>query len=218
MEHYLFSFLFCRSVHQHINFDDVLNACIPFLNNNPSEAIIMCIKPEHTSVGNTRTFEETFDYYRAKNPDKWLLTDTIPTLGKARGKIVLMRRFDAVNLPKGIDLTKWQDNTTFTIENAAKVKIQDQYKVPDNDEKWCKIEDMYNEANQNSGDWWYINHCSGYRPLAFGIPDIYGVAKEINSNMEKFFTANTSGKFGITVMDFATESRAKAIIATNNLN
>ena len=69
--------------------------------------------------------------------------------------------------------------------------------------------------NNSKENVWYINYCSGYRPLIFGIPDIYGVAKNINYNMENFFSKNTSGKFGTTVMDFATENRVKPIIATN---
>src|SRR5439155_23215825 len=107
------------SIYQNMNFDDVLNACFSFLTSNPGECIIMSVKEEYDPSNNTRTFEQTFDAYTAKNPTHWYLGDAVPTLGSVRGKIVLLRRFSAASTPKGIDATNWADNTTFTINNAA---------------------------------------------------------------------------------------------------
>lgn len=205
------------AIHQHINFDNVLDACITFLNRNPSETIIMSIKEEHKPSGNTRTFEQTFDYYRAKNPNKWLLTNTIPTLDKARGKIVLLRRFAATNLPKGIDATVWKDNTSFEIRNSVNMKIQDIYKVPNREQKWSNITSMYNEAKTQNPSWLYINYTSGYKPLAFNIPDITNTSNFINPKLKDFFTINSSGRFGITAMDFVDAELAHRIISTNNI-
>jgi len=107
------------SVYQNLNFDDVLNACTSFLNSNPTECIIMSVKEEYNAAGNTRTFEQTFDSYTAKNPGYWYLGANIPVLSSVRGKIVLLRRFSAVTTPKGIDASNWADNTTFTINNGS---------------------------------------------------------------------------------------------------
>src|ERR1700761_2777762 len=52
---------------QHIDFGDVQKECIDFLTLNPSETIIMHIKPEWNAADNTETFETTFDKYISPN-------------------------------------------------------------------------------------------------------------------------------------------------------
>ncbi|WP_166244701.1 phosphatidylinositol-specific phospholipase C [Paenibacillus turpanensis] len=203
------------AVYQNQNFDDVLNAVISFLNANPTETVIMSVKEEHTAAENTRSYEETFNSYVNKNPSKWFMSNRVPTLGEARGKIVLLRRFDAAQLPKGIDATAWKENTTFTIQNAASLKIQDYYKVTDKNKKWTDIQNMYNEANSANPTWLYINYTSGYSPGLFGIPNIRTIKDEINPKVSQFFTVNTRGRFGISAMDFITSEHASKIIATN---
>ena len=73
-------------------FRPLLNQVLEFLGKNPSETLIMSLKREGT--GNT-TDEQLanilHDHYI--NPRKWWIQPRIPTLGEARGKIVLMRRF-----------------------------------------------------------------------------------------------------------------------------
>lgn len=203
-------------VFQHIYFDDVLNDCIGFLNSNPSECIIMCIKEEHTPSNNTRSFEQTFDSYVAQNPDKWCLTATIPTLGQARGKIVLLRRFNAVTVPKGIDATSWADNTVFTIDNGfARLKIQDKYVVPDNNAKWTLIQNLYTEAKSQNFDRLYINFSSGYKMLYGILPSITTVSNFMNPKLVTYFASNTSGRYGITAMDFVDTGKCSLIINTN---
>ncbi|MFS0726265.1 phosphatidylinositol-specific phospholipase C [Paenibacillus sp. 1P07SE] len=202
-------------VYQNQNFDDVLNAVISFLNNNPTETVIMSVKEEHTAAENTRSYVDTFNWYVNKNPNKWLMTDHIPTLSEARGKIVLLRRFATDQLPKGIDATAWQDNTSFTIQNAASLNIQDYYKVSNRTKKWTDIQSKYNEANSSNSSTLYINFTSGYSPGLFGIPNIRAISDEINPKVNQFFTTNTSGRFGVSAMDFITSDLASKIIATN---
>ncbi|MFI2857668.1 phosphatidylinositol-specific phospholipase C [Paenibacillus sp. JSM ZJ436] len=204
------------AVYQQQNFDAVLNTVISFLNSNPTETVIMSVKEEHTAAENTRSFEATFNAYTSKNPGKWLLTDRVPTLDQARGKIVLLRRFSATQLPKGLDATAWKENTTFTISNtAANMKIQDYYKVSDKVKKWNDIQSMYNEAKNSNPSWLYINYTSGYKPGIFGIPDIRDTKDYVNPKVLDFFTANTRGRFGISAMDFITSEHASKMIATN---
>ncbi|MBX2841104.1 MAG: phosphatidylinositol-specific phospholipase C, partial [Flammeovirgaceae bacterium] len=113
-------------VYQNMNFDDVLNFCYGFLNNNPTETIIMSVKEEHTPENNNRSFEATFDSYMQANPGKWYVSETMPVLNSVRGKIVLLRRFSANSTPKGINGTAWQDDTTFEMNTTSGIiKIQD---------------------------------------------------------------------------------------------
>lgn len=203
------------SIYQKINFQGVLDDCYNFLNANPSETIIMSVKEEHTSENITRSFEETFNSYVNANPSKWYLGDSVPNLGEVRGKIVLVRRFGCSGV-KGINCTNWADNTTFTTSSAGTtIKVQDQYVVPNNSNKWSGIESMLNEAKNNNPSWLYLNYSSGYKSLIFGIPSITTVSKYMNPKLETYFSNNTSGRFGVVVMDFATQSICEKIIATN---
>jgi 1-phosphatidylinositol phosphodiesterase len=73
------------AIYQNLNFNDVITACLNFLNSHPTETIIMSVKEEHTPSNNTRTFEQTFDSYVQQNASKWALENNVPTLGSIRG-------------------------------------------------------------------------------------------------------------------------------------
>lgn len=203
------------AIYQNLNFDDVLTACKTFLTNHPKEVIVMSVKEEYDPSNNTRTFEQTFDTYVSKYGNI-SLSATVPDLGNVRGKIVLLRRFSATTTPKGIDATSWADNTTFTINNGnASLKIQDNYIVNDNSSKWSNVTAMWSESSTTTNSTLYINYTSGYKPLIFGIPSITSVSGTINSQIDTYFSAHTSGRFGIVPMDFANASRSTAILHTN---
>ena len=202
------------AIYQNLNFNDVLNACINFLNSHPTETIIMSVKEEHTPSNNTRSFEQTFDAYVQQNPAKWDLGNNIPTLGSIRGKIRLLRRFSGSS-PKGIDATAWADNTTFDINNAATLKVQDFYNVNDVNTKWTRVETLLNEAKNDVSNRLYLNYASGYKAGIFSIPSITTVSNFINPKITTFFTNNTHGKFGIIPLDFVDSGRSQLIINTN---
>jgi len=71
----------------------VMGVCVTFLCSNPSEAIVCLLKPEHMSKNNKTEFDEKFLSYVQKYKNYWYLNDVIPSLGDARGKIVLLRRY-----------------------------------------------------------------------------------------------------------------------------
>jgi hypothetical protein len=103
----------------HLNFGDVLKTCRDFLAMHQRECIVMSVKEEHDAAGNEKTFEEVFLEYVQSYPKLWSMGNTIPKFSDGiRGKIVLLRRFyiapdsDASN--RGIDLTAWLDNKTFS--------------------------------------------------------------------------------------------------------
>jgi 1-phosphatidylinositol phosphodiesterase len=204
------------SIYQNLNFDDVINACVTFLTSNPGECIIMCVKEEYDPSNNTRSFEQTFDSYTQKNPSRWYLGASIPSLGSVRGKIVLLRRFGATTTPKGIAATNWADNTTFTINNSeSQLRVQDNYVVPDNNAKWTNITNLLTEAKNGNSNTLYINFTSGYKSLIFSIPSITTVSNNINPRITSYFTTNTQGRFGIIPMDFSDAAKATLIAQTN---
>jgi 1-phosphatidylinositol phosphodiesterase len=197
------------SIYQKANFDDVLNRVIAFLNANPSEAVIMSVKEEHTPANNTRSFEQTFDSYVQKNPGKWNLGTGIPTLGEARGKITLFRRYGGS--ARGINATGWADKATFS---TGSIRVQDNYAVSSTNTKWNQIKGLLDEAYSGSASTMYVNFASGVGSI-FGIPNITGVSRPINQKVNSFFTG-ASGRYGIIVADFIDYPYAAKIYNANS--
>ncbi|WP_372806103.1 phosphatidylinositol-specific phospholipase C [Pontiella sp.] len=204
--------LYHGSVDQHQRFDEALSTVYAFLENNPTECVVMGVTGVRGGSNTTRTFEETFDAYVAKNPDKWRLSATIPTLGEARGKIVLLRRFCATALPKGLAATGWRNNTTFS---TGRLRVQDCYRVSDNDAKWGRVANLFEESSKAGPDTLFINYTSGTRSGWFGIPSVTAVSDEINRRLETGLPADFPGWHGVVVMDFANATRT-ALVYENN--
>lgn len=85
--------------------------------------------------------------YAEQRPDAWLLTDHIPTVGEARGRLVLLRRYgDALGLgtesglpmlwenqPENDDVSR---NTAEENNGSYTLWVQDRFKYG-NDDKWA---------------------------------------------------------------------------------
>jgi 1-phosphatidylinositol phosphodiesterase len=206
------------AVDQNQTYDEVLATLYGFLDAHPTETIIASVKEESVSNSTTRSFDATFDAYLAEHPERWYLDPSIPTLGAARGKIVLLRRFDSATKPLGIDAAPWADNATFTVTNAAMIRIQDEYIVGMNDAKWTAINALLGEARGAPTTTLFLDYTSGYQMMN-GLPNITIVSDDMNARLDAYLAdpANASGRLGILVMDFITAPRAAAIISTNVL-
>ncbi len=201
--------LYHGMVDQRLTFDAALGELNAFLTAHPSECVLVSVKEEHTPDGNTRKFEETFASYTAREPGRWWLGTAIPTLAEVRGKLVLVCRFRAAK-PGGIDASDWPDNTVFA---AGKLAVQDVYQVPDPDDKWRKIETALTAAREDRrGTALHLNFTSGYRPGAFGLPNITAVSGAIKPRLAAWFAAAPPGSYGCVIMDFAEAATCASII------
>ncbi len=200
-------------IDQHQNFADVIKSATDFLRAHPSETIILSVKEEYEARNNMRSFAATVDNYIARNPSPWLLSSTVPTLNQARGKIVLLRRFNAATAT-GIDASNWPDNQTFVREN---LRVQDIYKVTDTDDKWNSIEQLLKQTQAGVNPPLTLNFASGVKAGLFGIPNVPSVASAINPRLAQFFATNARGDFGIVVMDFTNAKLCAAIYRTNDI-
>ena len=96
-----------------IHLSDVIGYFKTFLNENPSEALIMLVSrgnDEATDESVTTAFANVMD----NNSGLFYTSSHVPTLNEVRGKIVLLRRFklagDSVDGHTwGLDLTEWDD-------------------------------------------------------------------------------------------------------------
>lgn len=112
-----------------MHLSDVIGYFKTFLNENPTEALIMLV-----SRGNDEATDESvttaFAKVMADNPDLFYTSSRVPTLGEVRGKIVLLRRFrldgDSVSGHTwGLDLTEWDDKIKAHSDSATMCLVQD---------------------------------------------------------------------------------------------
>ncbi|MFI8344500.1 phosphatidylinositol-specific phospholipase C [Streptomyces sp. NPDC085639] len=170
---------------QDLMFGDVLVACANFLAAHPSETVLMRLKQEYSGESDA-AFRAVFDDYldnRGWRP-LFRIADTLPTLGQARGKVVLLA--DNGGLP-GL---RYGDGNVFD--------IQDDY----NTEPFAKrgrIENHFRKAVQQPGKL-FVNYVStaAYMPPRWN-------SDRLNPQVHGFVDggemAGRTG-LGIAVMDF----------------
>lgn len=115
---------------------DLYNECRKFLDEHPSETLVMSLKREGPGKGTDEQLSRILkDHYT--NPDQWWTRPWLPNLGEVRGKIVLVRRFN-LDPPLhdewdhkgwGIDGSTWADNTPNAMCPSGDICIQDFYEV-----------------------------------------------------------------------------------------
>ena len=200
------------------DFEDLYNECRDFLQNHPSETIVMSVKNEaKTKVDKFATaFEETINEY----PDFWYQGNDIPTLNQARGKLILFARYANNNMGASLynnwlDPSSPSDNNTFDIINGTYTyHIQDHYSLNTVEDKWQEAVECFNYASTNTDKNVYcINFLSGC--LKSGFPPSYSVpvAKYMNKQFLKEYKNYSS--FGTVLFDFVTEDLAKAVYERN---
>lgn len=132
--------------YQNLMFGDVLVACWNFLTAHPSETVLMRLKQEYSEESDA-TFRSVFDDYldnRGWRP-LFKIADSVPTLGQARGKVLLLP--DNGGLPGGL---RYGDGNVFD--------IQDDY-MAEPFAKRGKIEGQFRKAVQQPGRF-FMNYTS----------------------------------------------------------
>ena len=112
-----------------IHLSDVIGYFKTFLNENPSEALIMLVSrgnDEATDDSVTTAFANVMD----NNSDLFYTSSHVPTLNEVRGKIVLLRRFglngDSVSGHTwGLDLTEWDNKIAAHTDSSSMCLVQD---------------------------------------------------------------------------------------------
>ena len=118
-------------------FRPVVNEIFSFLEQNPSETVIMSVKREGPGNATDAQLSRIMRDHYAGDVNKWFTAPRIPTLGEARGKIVLVRRFTLEDGPQNewggagwcINADTWADNTPNSLSPSGDLCIQDFYEV-----------------------------------------------------------------------------------------
>ncbi|KAJ5606158.1 hypothetical protein N7510_008939 [Penicillium lagena] len=120
-------------------FRDLMKEVNGFLERNPSETLLISIKREGPGKATDQQLCRILHDHYARPDSRWYTKPKIPTLGEARGKIVLIRRFGLQDKLKGendghgwgIDAGGWADNTPHAMTPSGQLCIQDFYEVSD---------------------------------------------------------------------------------------
>ncbi len=206
-----------------ITFKDILSDCYEFLENHPTETILMLIKEDDGNAGK-ELYRSIFETQIIPNKSRWFLENRIPALGEVRGKIVLLsrldidfERFDDSN--SGLNLSVWPDqgsgtNTdflTFKIERAdnsscLKAAVQDRYGLKSEQKYDIAYKKLYSaEADKNAI---VINYLSTAGEL---IPK--KAARKIN---RKFYADEFNPRCPqIVLFDFVTRELAQKVFEKN---
>ena len=118
-------------------FKDLVNETFAFLEQNPTETIIMCVKREGTGNGTDAQLGRILRDHYAGDVNHWFTAPRLPTLGESRKKIVLMRRFGLEEGVKKewegqgwcINGETWADNTPHAVSPSGEICVQDFYEV-----------------------------------------------------------------------------------------
>ena len=196
--------------------DEVLTQCYDFLHAHPTETVVFAVKQEHGDE-TVAEFETLLNAYVQKDADMWLLSDRIPSIGEARGKLILMRRYeDEANLgaDSGISLL-WDGqgghddvgkNIAEHDNGTYRLFVQDRYEY-DAADKWTAFTAGL-KAGETGADAVSIHFLSTKGTATYGHP--YKFAKTLNPML-----SDTDALSGWIVVDFASAALAQHIYTMN---
>lgn len=216
----------------HLRLQSIFNTSLDFLEKHPSETIILTIKPD---AGSAVGLEHAVAEFVKKNKEKVYSDGDIPSMKEARGKIVLIRRFELTQnyedwqtQAMGLNLANWDDVNYRDYKYAYKtyddgknrVYIQDAYNTYDCDiysKKWEYIagamkqttgKDKSHPIESNS---WVFNYTS----CANGIP--LNMTRYINPDLYTDKENCIDNRFlGTVMLNFIDDPMARLIYETNS--
>lgn len=186
--------------YQELMFGDVLNACGAFLQAHPSETVLMRVKQEYSEVS-AEEFRRIFGLYLDDKGYRSLfrLDGGLPTLGQARGKVVLLADSD------GLGGVRYGDPQLFD--------IQDDY-MAEPFGKYPKVEAQFRKAVTQPGKL-FVNYVS----TAALLPPRSN-ADRLNPQVKTLLEGSEGSTWtglGIVPMDFPNEFGLAETLIRHNL-
>ena len=199
--------------------EDVIAECRDFLEAHPAETILFAVKQEDGEE-KVSDFQSLLHRYIQTAPAAWLLTDQIPTLEEARGKMVLLRRYSdeaRIGAESGLPFL-WEDQGN--TENVAlhivaqenpgyTLWVQDRYQY-EADDKWTAFTEGLKNAPYEA-DTVALHFLSTRGSGTLGRP--YDFARELNQRLSLY--ENLPNRVGWVILDFGTAPLAAKIYERN---
>ena len=205
---------------QTIYLEDVLSDCYRFLRDNPSETIMFCVKHEHGN--DLEQIQKVLNEQISLDPSMWYLSDSLPTLGECRGKLVLLRRYDDVmglGISSGIDIS-WPDqggSPDEMLDAAVEEKagftlvIQDRYKYGTEDKWTAFTKGLGKTVGDASANVLSVHYLSTNGTEKFGHP--YSHAKVLNRKIISYLSSEFISRW--IILDFSDPELAYTIFSAN---
>ncbi|AIA07307.1 phospholipase [Streptomyces noursei ZPM] len=186
--------------YQELMFGDVLNACRDFLRAHPTETVLMRVKQEYSEVS-AEEFRQVFvSYLDGKGYRSLFRLDAgLPTLGEARGRVVLLADSD------GLGGVRYADPALFD--------VQDDY-MAEPIGKYPKVEAQFRKAVAEPGKL-FVNYVS----TAALLPPRSN-ADRLNPRVKDLLDGAEGSAWrglGIVPMDFPNEFRMAETLIRHNL-
>ncbi|MEM7477649.1 MAG: phosphatidylinositol-specific phospholipase C [Planctomycetota bacterium] len=183
------------------DFAEVRNICESFLNENPSECLVMNVQREYKTVGDANFGEVFASYIEGEHAKYWETQMHNPKLGEARGKILLLSRNNEL------------DERLSTKLRWSQVSIANDWNGPEFDAKWRGALDNMSLARkpEEQGPW-FLTFTSA-TSLPFKTPGTY--ATILNERLFDWMGANPHGPIGLTAIDYPGNELIDRIIQSN---
>lgn len=197
-------------VDQLTDFEDVLDDLVAFIRNHEGEFLIVSIKEDASPKRSDRMFADVLEEMLLSYPEINTERALPESVGEARGAIHIVARYknSTIGLPC---YDGWKDDDTFVLGD---IYIQDNYRVPNAEEKIADIRNTYSVAMEKNHAL-VLNFTSCYLETCF--PPIYAglPAHKINCDTQKALLNEYDGPLGVLVCDFMTAELADVIIGRN---
>ncbi len=191
-------FIYHGIIDQRMTFEEVRDVCQKFLEDHPTECIVMSVKEESSSVNTTRSFAATFSEATANDGHLWHVNHSIPKLNSVRKRIVLI---DRVGKLGGLPWSKLNRQDDYQALLATKSKL---------------ITEQFEKAVRGERRQWFVNFCSGTLPKSLVTPKLY--AQHSNSVALRILRTQASAapvRIGTVVVDFPSEELLERIVEAN---
>ncbi|MFD7919888.1 phosphatidylinositol-specific phospholipase C [Streptomyces sp. NPDC059740] len=184
--------------YQGITFDGVLTECGDFLRQHPGETILMRLKKENGTNNDVGAhFKDVLNVYldtKGWRPS-FLLTDQVPSLGAARGRIVLIAQFD-----NDWPVLQWPGGDNDFLSNKW-FSLQDIYQgLSSPSQKSAKVTEQFDNATRDQdSSQMYVNFTSY---AGGGWPKVN--ADAIMPGVQSYLSGRLSDRthLGVVPMDF----------------
>lgn len=193
----------------HKTFEDVIVICKTFLNNHPSETIVLMIKQEDSDASDKHFGERVYYKIKKHGLDNFYLLNKVPTLDDLRGKIFIVRRFQyhPSGKPLGI-YANWPKNTkgSYQAYNDIGWHVQDHYSLNtvSTRTKEDEVKGYIHQAHIEKYDKrFFLNFVSGER---VSHETLWQTAEKINPEIQSYIVGKINNHYkhcGVILINFA---------------